>query len=782
MKFMKSFTKWKILVCLLICISSLTSYAAGTDKRKLGISSEEAFDNPGLYPAKQLFELAKNALKGKKYDDARLYALRIFFDGFRSKSLLNLLGIVEVNDGRPLLASIWFRKSLSLGIRNRLAQRYLARLPGKIRPIPVDPTRLAEHFTKITEELPKLLERLSNSKLHFNAIMKSLQRGQIYKALALAEEYEKKYPGPDGASLTALCAWKLGRNKDAIQIVKNNLSKAPYHPLLLFVKAVIEDTHPGTSSPSYFRALYDLDKWAKALKNVKEFEKTFPGLSDALVVKGRIMLDMHKLPEARKALEKASIKEPGNPEIDLLWVEYFLQNNNSDRASRKLTRAFRRGYNLPSVSLTAGLFALQGGRSNEVNVILNDARTGRPFTDPDAYPLYITLLLMNDQTIEARDAIDEWSDRTLKRSMYCYLESLYCFKTGDNRKALSWLRKGFDMNPNRLGILEFIYGFPAVGDDPALAAMINNRLAQAGLQNYSRKPVPDSQVSYDDPLEQNDGNNRPRPSDSSSTTEGEGVFQITLGSGISPNARSIIAEELNAMYERISSYIGSVNVPIFVNFVSADGMGATIALYEPQNTGITVTSIYYDADMIRNIIRSNFDALGEEEMGLLIEELPGHTLAKELTHLIVQIIIPDAKTDFHKTAWLQIGLAEILGGSRIVQRYRLLIADRSINKEVAKLTSPEMLNSIFSEGYSSPSVLHTATAQAYLMTSVLVKKSGNLAEGCKDIMQMIELMSNDIPLDQALNQVCNISAEEFEKEWKESAYWAIKQGLPYEWE
>jgi tetratricopeptide (TPR) repeat protein len=415
---MRSFTKWKILLCLFVCIASLTGYATGTENRKLGSSSEEAFDNPGLYSAKQLFELAKNALKAKKFDDARLFALRIYFDGFRSKSLLNLLGIVEVNDGRPLLASIWFRKSLSLGIHNRLAQRYLARLPGKIKPIPVDPTRLAEHFTRITEELPELLEQLVNPKLHFNAIMKSLQRGQIYKALALAEEYEKNYPGPDGASLTALCAWKLGRNQDAIQIVKNNLSKSPYHPLLLFVKAVIEDTHPGSSSPSYFRALYDLDKWAKALKAAKEFEKIFPESPDALIVRARIMLDMHKLPEARKALEEASIKAPGNPEIDLLWVEYFLQNNNRDRAGRRLSRAFRRGYNLPSVSLTAGLFALQAGRANEVNVILNDARTGRPFTDPDAYPLYITLLLMNDQTIEARDAIDEWSDRTLERSMY----------------------------------------------------------------------------------------------------------------------------------------------------------------------------------------------------------------------------------------------------------------------------------------------------------------------------------------------------------------------------
>jgi hypothetical protein len=49
-------------------------------------------------------------------------------------------------------------------------------------------------------------------------------------------------------------------------------------------------------------------------------------------------------------------------------------------------------------------------------------------------------------------------------------------------------------------------------------------------------------------------------------------------------------------------------------------------------------------------------------------------------------------------------------------------------------------------------------------------------------MKMIELMSKDSTLDQALKQVYDLSAEKFAKEWKESAYWAIKQGLPYEWQ
>jgi tetratricopeptide (TPR) repeat protein len=754
---------------------------AQTSARQVGPSPEEAFDKPGLYTAKQLFELAKTALKEKRFDAARLFALRIFFDGVRSKSLLNLLGIVEVQAGRPLLASVWFRKSLSLGINNKLAQRYLARLPGKPRPIPVDPTRLSEHFTEITQKLPELLNNLTSDKLHFNAIMKALERGQIYMALALAEEYEKKNPGPDGASLTALCALQLGRNKDALQLVEANLQKSPYHPILLFVKAMLTDKHPGSSSPSFFRALYDLDKWAKALSLVDEYARVFPASPDAHIVETRILLDLHKTDEAAQALQQAAIKDPGNPEIDLLWVEYFLQKNEPDRASRRLSRAFRRGYNLPSVSLTAGLFAIQGGRINEVNVILNDARNSRPFTDPEAYPLYITLLLMIDNIIEARGAIDEWRERTAERSMYCYLEALYNFKIGDNRKALAWLRKGFDMNSNRLGILQFISGFPAISDDPALAAMINNRLAQAGIAGYSARPVPDTQISYEDPAA---GQATSAPANTAAPTgpvKGDDMFQITLGPGIDPSARTMLASELVRMYERIASRIGTINVPIFINFVSAEGLGATIALYEPQNTGITVTSIYYDSEMIRSIILSNFDALSEQEMGPLIEELPSHTLAKELTQLIIQIIVPGAKTNPEKTAWLQTGLSEILGGSQITLRYRLLIAGKSIDAKIARLTSTNMLNSIFAEGYSSPSVLETANAQAYLMTAFLAKKSGSLEKGCRDIMALIKMISEGADFPASLKKVYKMTEADFDKGWKESAYWAIKQGAPYQW-
>ena len=762
-----------ILILVFLLLLTGGAFAQNSPDAFKGPSPTEAFDNPNLYSAKQLYKLSRHALASGNIKAARLFALRLFFDGKRSKNLLNLLGVIELQAKRHLLASIWFRKSLGLGLKNKIAHKYLTRLPGKNLPIPVDPTLLADHFTKITEQLPDLVSRLKNSKLHFNSIMKALSRGQIYLALALSEEYEKNFPGPDGQALTALCAWYLGRNKDALQIIGQTLTNSPHHPLLLFVKAMIADNRPGSSSASYLRALYDLDKWKTALKIAPKYSKIFPKSADGYILQARIMLDLHRVKQAGIAIQEAGKREPGNPVIDLLWVEYFLQKKDPQKAAKRLNKAFRRGYNLPSVSLTAGLFAIQAGRLNEVNVILNDAISNRPFTDPEAYPLYISLLLMTDNVVGARAAIDEWQTRFPRRSMFCYLEALYDFKTGDNIKAIDWLKKGFKLNPNRLGILQFLSGFPALADDPYLAAKINNRLARAKVKGFKKMKVPEP--------------SKPKPVIKSAKPEAKtsvvskGQFKIRLGNTIPQSGRELIETELERIYNRVTAYIGGAKDPIFINLVSADGMGSIIARYEPQNSGVTVTSLFFDPDAIQGIAMSNFNAFGDAEMNTLVAELPSHTLTRELIQLIIQAVIPKAKTSLDQTAWMQIGLGEALGGSQKTLRYRLLIAGESTTKKLARLASINMLNSIFAEGYSSPAVLETAYAQAYLMTCFLIKKTGSFERGCKAMMELIKVVSAGKDFDKALKEIFKISASDFEAGWKSAAYFAITQGSPYEW-
>ena len=741
--------------------------------------AQEAYTKPNFLEPKELYDRARQCLATGKLDDARLYALRLFFDGNRNVNLINLLGVIEIQAERPLLASEWLRKASSLSVNNKVGQRYLTRLPQKPRPIPVDPAKLTEHFTEIAESLPKLVEKLSNSKLHFEAILKALERGQMYLALALSEEYEKKYPQTaDGAALSALSAWYLGRNADASKILEDNLKKDPYNSVLLFVKAMINDYHPASSAGNYFRALYDFDQWEKALGLVEQYSKQNPTSPDAYITQARIYLDMHRTKEAGDALQEAGKRDPGNPEIEILWVNYMLQRDEKEKASRRLVNAFKRGYNLPSVNLTAAMFAIQGGRMDEVDVVLGEAASSLPFSDPEAYPMYISLVLTLDRLNDGRRALNFWKPRSGEKSMYCYMEAYYYFKANKIKEAVEWLRKGFQQNSNRVDVLRFMAALPALQqEDMNLYAQINNKLANLG-QGFVNMKVPQKAT----PLPQ-------KKEEVPSIAPGiaavgapvvSGNFKISLGAGIDENGRSMLLNELNDMYSRIASRIGAIKEPINIKFVSAENLGPMVVSYDAANSVITVTSNYYDTEMIRNICLANFDAFSEEEISSLVEEYPGHLLASALCRYMIHHIYPAVKNASNQSIWMQVGLSEILAGSTYALRYRLLVAQKSVESSVAKLSSANMLNSIFNEGYTSPAIFETATAQAYLMTAYLVKKAG-LGKGCKLMLDMINKVSSGTDFTSALEANFKMKEVDFDKNWRDAAYWAMKQASPYEW-
>ena len=141
------------------------------------------------------------------------------------------------------------------------------------------------------------------------------------------------------------------------------------------------------------------------------------------------------------------------------------------------------------------------------------------------------------------------------------------------------------------------------------------------------------------------------------------------------------------MYSRIASRIGGIKEPVNVRFVSAEKLGPMIASYDVSKDWITVTSNYYDKDMIRNIIIANFDAFTEEELTSLIEEFPKHLLASALCKYMINHIEPKAKDADSKNYWMKVGLAEILAGSRYALRYRLLVAQKSLDTQMAKISS-----------------------------------------------------------------------------------------------
>ncbi|HNV68486.1 MAG TPA: tetratricopeptide repeat protein, partial [Candidatus Ozemobacteraceae bacterium] len=369
----------------------LAGVTSGISQTLYSPAVTDLFNRPGSSSPRDLYKMAHEHFTAGKLDDARLLAMRILLDGHRSQNLLDLLGTIEVKAGRPLLAGEWLRKAISLNLEDNVARKVLLRLPPPPRPIPMDQGKLEAHFAQISQKLPLLLERLNSPSLHFDSVLDEIARGQFYKALALAEEYEKKSPGANGTGLTALCALYLGRTRDALQLVEQGLKLDPYHSLLLFVKVLGTDTHPDTSAPNRARALFDQDQWDEALKACDQLTALFPRSGDGLLIKARIAYERRQYGQARSLADQASIRDPDHPGIDLLRSDIALAQNQREQAAQHIERAFRRGYHLPSVTLKAAMLALLSEQSDEAARVLDETEALQPFVDRDAYPLFVEL-------------------------------------------------------------------------------------------------------------------------------------------------------------------------------------------------------------------------------------------------------------------------------------------------------------------------------------------------------------------------------------------------------
>lgn len=739
---------------------------------------QAAFDQPGRYSPRDLYRWAHEAFQANDLDGARLLALRVFFDGHRSVNLLNLLGTIEIKAGRPLLATEWLLKALCLDFTNSTARNILARLPGRPIPMPVDPLRFHEHFTAVSRRLPKMLDQLSSPRIHADTIQKEIQRGMFYMGLALAEEYEKKYPGVDGPALTALCAWYLGRNQDTRTLVDNNLGKSPHHHLLLFVKAMLDDTHPETSAPSRLRALYDLDRWQEALDGSKKYTSLFPKSSEGFQLRARIALDLMRTKEAAEALEAAKKCDPGNPEVDLLATELAFLEDDVVGAEQALRRALRRGYHLPSVNLAAGLIAAANQRLAEATTIFQEAAHSLPFSDRSAWPFYIQLALRLDKMREAATALDLWRKRGSIGSEYSYMLGINCFRTNDIKNAIGWINRGFSQNSNRLAILKELLSFPEIHHDQVLVQNIKNKLASAGIKDDSG-PAP---VLVSPPP----GGGRPTPPAAAPATapgapSADGLFEITLSVEGGPELRQQLETLLAQINADLEPLLGRMTSPVFVNFVPSAGMGNTIAMFDTNSVGLVITQLVFETDLLRVINQAEKPWMSDEEIEQLIGAQARHQIARELAQLMILRHLSDPMAALRTSNWVIQGLAETLAGSPEVLSARLKGVQKAIEEKKIELGSLSTINQTFSDGYSAPDILDAAYAQAYLMTSFLMKREGTVGEGVQRVLELLKLTSEGTAFDQALQKVFKLSLADFESGWKQAAFWSLRQGTPYSW-
>ncbi|NLI75028.1 MAG: tetratricopeptide repeat protein [Candidatus Riflebacteria bacterium] len=790
---------WRHAFLVLIAGGLLAMGPAAAQTTKVVKSASraiEAFDHPGMYPPQDLYKWAREAFQAGQLDDARLYALRIYFDGLRTTNLLDLLGTIEAKAGYPLLAGEWLRKSLCLNFQGQFARKLLAQLPPKPRPIPVPPDHIQEHFTQISSRLPQLLARLNNQKLHFNAVLNELARGQFYKALALAEEFEKRYPGVNGTGLTALCAMYLGRGKDAMTLIEAGLKKNPHHPFLLFGKAMLQDTHGETAATSRPQALYDLDRWTEAREEAAQFNQMFPRSVEGFLVQARLALDQQKVGEAQAVLEAAARIDPGHPVLSLLMADACLASGQFMKAGEVLQKAFLQGYNLPSVSLKAGLLAVANGRLDEATTIIEDARNSLPFSDRDAWPLFVQLALYLDNPDDARLALDQWAKRFPRNSLACYLEGFYWFKMGQNKKALDWIRKGFAANPDRVSTLRLLTMLSALEEDPDLAARIKARVAgqpaPAVVPNRpepparpAATPAPQPEIpaaaTPDEPGATTTTAPPATPAAPPAATITGAKFTISAAADVDASYAEALKQGLDSTLAKLEPLLGEIKEPIEVSLIAAAGMGSRVAMYDPAADTITVTALFFDPGTIKALLEGEKPNLSEEDANQVSQWLPFHSLTREMALAVMLRTIKGARETLGTTAWMQRGLAELLGGSDDVLKELLVSTQARIASDEAKLGTAEELNQIFADRAPAIARLEAARAQAYLMVAFLVKKGSDKDDGLKKFVKLLEAVCGGRDLDGALRDQFGLSKGQFDSAWKEAAYWSLRQGLPYEW-
>ncbi|MBF0410221.1 MAG: hypothetical protein HQM10_22945 [Candidatus Riflebacteria bacterium] len=723
---------------------------------------QKMFDESGKYSPRDLYKFSHDALTKGDADGARLLALKIFKDGHRSPNLLNLLAAIELKANRILFTGEWLRRVLCMNPADQTARKLLARLPPAPRSIPIQPGSLDEHFNSIQKKVNQLMNRLDSPKLHFESIFQEIARGQLYKALALAEEYEKKYPGIDGTSLSALCAYYIGRTKDCKQLIETGLCTDRFNSILLTLEAFISDTNPETSASSRPRALYDLDRISDAFQSAENWCRDFPKSAEGNIVKARIFMDKGDFQRAFAEVQNGLLVDSDNPKLEILKAGLFQASGKPADAAECIKLAFRRGYNLPSVNLVSALSAIADGRKSEAQEVMKEIDNMRPFIDRDAYSLYVQLSMSLDDMNSAHSAIEEWKKRQSLNSQMCFMEAIFLHKSGDVGGAIRAAQKGISLNPEN-----------AVGKQ-LLASL--KAAASAQASNSTQTP----------PENANSENiTAPEPKETpeatvASTVPGE-KFTIEVGADIKPEAVETMQQILLATLQRLEASFGFTIDHFAVSFVVSSGMGSRVAIYNPDKNRLILSVLFSEPETLKAFLRAERPDLDEDLINLMAQYIPYHSLAAELSNLFVRQKVKNFAATINDYRWIHAGIAEIIGGQDMILRDILALTQNLVASGSARLLSNSELNQALSPSNRDVSKIIAARTQAYLMVSFLFKKATGLNDGIARAIKLLESLGDGKIFKHAIEESFSVSESEFESAWKETAYWCLRQGIPYEW-
>jgi len=258
-------------------------------------------------------------------------------------------------------------------------------------------------------------------------------------------------------------------------------------------------------------------------------------------------------------------------------------------------------------------------------------------------------------------------------------------------------------------------------------------------------------------------------------------FSIKSAAGTAPSLPGIMLQTLEMTMNRLESRLGSLKAPLAVHLVPVSAIGSRIARFFPDKNTLVISALYTDLGAVRSWIATEYPTADEESSMILSQALPGFELARELSRALLFGRAPKAFAPESHAAWLQAGIAEILGGSDDVSKFLLQTVQARIASDEAQLVQLDKVDDLLADASASIVARDTARAQAYLTAAFLVKKKPDFTQGIAAVVTLLEKLGNGSSLDVALQEVFQLPRAQFESGWKESAFWSLRQGVPYEW-
>ena len=242
-----------------------------------------------------------------------------------------------------------------------------------------------------------------------------------------------------------------------------------------------------------------------------------------------------------------------------------------------------------------------------------------------------------------------------------------------------------------------------------------------------------------------------------------------------------LKQGIDAALDRVETLFGVKPRTIRIALTPSGTSQSNTAQFAFDTGKISLAVHYLDFPAIKTALDTERPDLDENQKTELSQNLGGHTLSGEIAQALLFQLVKNLELKMLDTGWIRLGLAEVAGGNEVVIKDRLVYTQTRIASGELKLQPIDQVNQGLNQGTGDFTVFQASRIQSYLMVSFLLKKANSVNEGFTKLVAVLKDLVAGKTLAQSLPTRFKISISDFEAGWKEAAFWALKNGQPYEW-